>query len=130
MPLEIPTKLKQGLEQKRVHRIELSDGVYLDVREKNRGVYEIIEQGRNGKSLTRSTVLEAKPKKRGFQDIEAQTTDREQWYWAAGTTIHFKYKDVEFDFGSSTIRAPSVSAIKEVLGKLDIDLVDAADRDY
>ena len=129
MPIETPTKLKQGLEQKRVHRIELSDGVFLDIKEKSRGIYEIIEQGKDGKSLTGMTLV-AIPKKRQFQDIEAQTTDREQWDWASGSTTHFKYKDMEFDFDRGEIRAPSAKAIREVLSKLDTSLVDVADRDY
>jgi hypothetical protein len=115
--------------KKKTNRIELSNGVYLDLQEKSRGVYKIIEQGRNGKSLT-GMVLEAIPKKRQFQDIEAQTTDREQWDWVAGSTSHFKYKDMEFDFYLGEIHAPSAKAVREVLSKLDISLVDAADSDY
>ena len=96
--------------------------------EKSRGVYEISDQGRAGESFFNTTVFEAKPKKREFEDLE--DPEHKAWYWAAGTTTQFRYKGMEFDFSRNEIRAPSVKAIKEVLNKLDISLVDAADREY
>lgn len=125
-----PKPLVRSVEsEKKVNRVEFSNGVYFDVREKSRGVYEIVDKGENGESR-KGMVLEATPKKRQFEDIEAETTDREQWSWAAGTTTHFKYKDVEFDFLTHEIRAPSLKEIRKLADKLDISIVDSADRDY
>lgn len=124
---EIPTVERE----KKINRVELSNGVYFDVREKSRGAYEIVDLGQDGKSH-KGMTLEAKPKKRQFEDIEDQTTDREQWDWAAGSTTHFKYKDTEFDFtsGGGEIHAPSLKEIRELSDNLEISIVDPADRDF
>lgn len=127
--MRFETQSPSAEREKKVNRVELPNGIYFDVRERSRGVYEIVDIGENGESR-RGMVLEAKPKKRQFEDIEGQTTDREQWYWAAGTTTHFKYKDVEFDFLAHEIRAPSLKEIRELTDKLDISIVDQADRDF
>ncbi len=117
--------------EKRVDRVELSNGVYFDVRKKSHGVYAVVDIGQNGQSQ-KGMMLEAIPKKRQFQDIEAQTTDRERWDWSAGSTTHFKFQNTEFDFkiGGGEIHAPSLKEIRELANRLDINLVDPADRDY
>ena len=115
--------------EKRVNRVELSNGVYFDVREKSRGVYEVVDLGQSGQSH-KGMILEVKPKKRQFEDME--DPEHEQWEQVAGSSTHFKYKDTEFDFsvGGGEIRASSLKEIRELADKLDIDLVDPADRDY
>jgi len=129
MKFETKPQVGSVEKEKKVNRVELSNGVYFDVREKSRGVYEVVDLGQSGQSH-KGMILEVKPKKRQFEDME--DPEHEQWEQAAGSSTHFKYKDTEFDFsvGGGEIRASSLKEIRELADKLDIDLVDPADRDY
>lgn len=127
MSVEKPAVSKNLEKEKKSKRIELTNGVYFDVREKSRGLYEITDLGKDQKSL-KGMMLESVPKKRQFQDLE--NPEHKEHDWVGDSTIHFKYGGVEFDFGINEIRAPSAKTIEEVARKLNIVLVDPGDRDY